>query len=82
MVDVEESPETVSNFMKKNGYSFKVALDTENKASKRYGVTAHPVKFLLDEQGIVIAAEMGYRNWDTETSRRLLDGLLKELQNK
>ena len=82
MINVGESQQTVSNFMKENHYSFPVLLDSKNRVSQLYRVFSHPRKFLIDAEGNLVATGIGYQRWDTDTSHTIFDGLIKKIKKK
>ncbi len=72
-VNVQEDPEDVMDFMKKNGYTFSVVLDEDAYVSYRYSVRSHPTKFLIDPSGKIVGWARGYREWDSVAMRMLID---------
>jgi thiol-disulfide isomerase/thioredoxin len=54
----ETGPATVETFLRENGYSFPVAMATE-EARQSFGVTGVPVSFLLDQRGEIQQTVMG-----------------------
>lgn len=67
--------ETINSFMEKNGYTFKVF----NQASKSefFNVSGIPRTFLIDKQGKVVIDKTGAANWNSDSVRNTIDGLLK-----
>jgi peroxiredoxin len=63
-VNIQENAETVSTFMKENGYSFPVLLDPSGSVGKRYGIRGIPATFLIHPDGTIRAAFYGARYWD------------------
>ena len=43
-----------------------------------YGVSSTPVKFLIDAEGNMIGAAMGYREWNSDEVKSLISGLIEE----
>ena len=78
LVDVGESAATVRSFIRKSHYGFTPALDENSVVAQRYGVRSHPVKFLLDRQGNLLAKAIGYRDWDTDAMHALVEALNKK----
>lgn len=60
--------------MKEFKLSFVPVLDTEHEVLDRYGVSAIPTTFLIDRTGVIVAKEVGPRNW---TSSEWLERLEK-----
>ncbi len=77
MVNVMEPQETVKNFLKNKNLSVKIVLDKFGKVSAQYGVRSHPVKFLIDGQGKLMATGLGYRDWDSEEMNELVKALIQ-----
>ena len=63
-VDAHEKPDQVKSFIKKNGYSFPVLLDTTGEADAEYSVQAIPTTYLIDRSGHVLGGAAGGREWD------------------
>ena len=75
-VDVGEKREAVRKFIDSKNFSFTVLLDKDSHVSEQYGVRSHPMKFLIDKKGDLIGVSLGYREWDKEEMKRLLNLLL------
>ena len=78
LVDVQEPKETVKNYFEKENINLQVVLDRFGKVSAQYGVRSHPVKFLIDGQGKLMATGLGYRNWDSEEMNKLVNILIQK----
>ena len=78
MVNVQEPQETVKNFFEKKNISLQVVFDKFGKVSAQYGVRSHPVKFLIDGQGKLMATGLGYRDWDSEEMNKLVNILIQK----
>ena len=55
----QETVETASKFISDQGYTFPVYFDTDIDAAMKYGVSAVPVSYFLDEQGNFVAWAQG-----------------------
>ncbi|MFI3285913.1 MAG: TlpA disulfide reductase family protein [Rikenellaceae bacterium] len=55
-----EEKATVEAFLKKNGYTFPVGLDTDQSIFKSYAKEYIPRNFLINRHGVVIEATIGY----------------------
>lgn len=73
-ISVAEEPEVVEKFMAEHGYTFPVLLDP-GFVSQMYGVRQHPMKFLVDPDGRLVAYSIGYGQWDVPQ----MDALAREL---
>ena len=78
MVNVQEPQKTVKNFFEKENISLQVVFDRFGKVSAQYGVRSHPVKFLIDGQGKLMATGLGYRDWDSEEMNKLVNILIQK----
>jgi len=56
----KEGAAVVGPFADKNKYTLPILLDPYRKTAERYGVTALPVMFVIDEKGIIRYASLGY----------------------
>jgi thiol-disulfide isomerase/thioredoxin len=79
-VDIQESKEDVSAFVKQFGMSFPVALDGKGEVSLRYGIQSIPMTFIIDAKGDIIAAAVGSRNWNSPEMIRVFGLLLQSEQ--
>lgn len=58
-VNARESKGTIAEFLKANGYSFPVLLDSSGSVLNTYRVTGIPTSFVLDSQGIIRGKQVG-----------------------
>ena len=58
-VDLGEDSDTVKSFIKENGYSFRVLLDSDQSVGQQYATTAIPVSVFIDKNGNVLAKRVG-----------------------
>lgn len=77
-MNVREQRNEVANLFKKAGVDLQVVLDREGTVSRDYNVFSHPIKFLIDRQGDLMAMGLGYRDWDSEEIDRLVNVLIRE----
>ena len=80
LVNVQEQMETVRQLFEGENVSLQVVLDQDGKVSKNYHVSSHPVKFLIDRQGNLMAMGLGYRNWDSEEMNKLVNILIENTE--
>ena len=71
------SKSVVKNFMSELKLSYPALLDPEMEVLRLYRQFSIPATFLIDKQGIVRHREVGYRDWTTPESRKLLETILK-----
>lgn len=76
-IDIKEEEDVVLRFVRDYGLSYPILLDTDGRVSMSYGVRSTPTKFLIDRKGRIIGLTLGYREWDTEEMRRLIELLMK-----
>ncbi|MFZ5354476.1 MAG: TlpA family protein disulfide reductase [Bacillota bacterium] len=58
-VNVGESKELAESFMKNNGYSFTVLLDSKGSTANDYGVTGLPTSIFINSDGTFSAGQAG-----------------------
>lgn len=58
-IDLGEDSVTVERFMKSNGLSFPVLLDTKQNVAEKYNIRAIPTTFFIDEDGIIKDIRIG-----------------------
>ena len=73
-----EKRETVASFREKTGYTFPMGLDSARTVYDRYATDYIPRNFLIDKQGKVILATVGY---DDEEFDALIRTIEKTLEN-
>lgn len=56
---MQETVESASSFLEKQGYTFPVYYDTDVDAARVYGVNAVPVSYFLDAEGDFVAWAQG-----------------------
>src|SRR5574337_923093 len=76
-VNIEsDAKQGIRDFIKELRLTFPILLDPNMKITRKFRVIGLPVSVLIDRQGIVRAKEIGYHDWTTRTSRKLVEGLL------
>jgi peroxiredoxin len=71
------SNSVVKNFMQELKLDFPVLSDPDMEVLRLYRMVGIPASFLIDKQGIVRHREVGYRDWTTPESRKLLEAILR-----
>jgi thioredoxin-related protein len=79
-IDIKESKDAVLKSVRRNGLSYTNLLDTDGQVSAQYGVSSTPVKFLVDRQGNMVTAAMGYRDWSKDDFKSLIQSLINAKQ--
>jgi peroxiredoxin len=77
-IDIQESREKVQWYLQEHGITYPNLLDEEGQVSLLYGVRSTPMKFLIDKEGNVIGAALGYNKWDTDEVKRLIEALMRQ----
>ena len=63
-VSIDESgARTVAPFMKKHKLNFTALLDNKGAINSLYRTTGVPESFIIDQEGFVVEAVIGARNW-------------------
>ena len=73
-----EEYQTVAAFRKRMGYTFPMGLDPDQKIFRRYAQKAIPRNFLIDRDGKVVLASIGY---DKKEFAHLIETIEKTLNN-
>ena len=71
-----EDMKTVTNFLKKNKYTFKIFIDDKNEVASAYGTGSIPTSYLIDKNGNMIAQFVGGRDWFSKDAIDLINALL------
>lgn len=76
-VNIEvDARKEISDFVKELRLTFPILLDPDMKITRKFHIIGLPVSVLIDRQGVVRAKEIGYHDWTTRVSRKLVEGLL------
>lgn len=74
-IDLKESRDAVLDQVRRAGLSYTNLLDRDGSVSGSYGVISTPMKFIIDAKGNAVAAALGYREWDGDEMRSLVNAL-------
>lgn len=74
-VDVQESVNTVKNYLTSNNINLKVLMDSDGKVAQTYGITGYPTTFIIDKDGSVYTYIPGKTN--KETLEKIIDKVKK-----
>ncbi len=77
MINVQEQKNSVTHLFEKAGIDLQVVLDRDGRVSREYHVSNHPIKFLIDQRGDMMAMGLGYREWDSEEIYGLVNVLIQ-----
>jgi thioredoxin-related protein len=75
-VDIQEEKETVLRFLRSQGVTYVNVLDMNGDTSALYGVSSTPVKFLIGKDGNMVGAGLGYKEWDRDEIKALIQTLI------
>lgn len=77
-VSVDQGPtaaDEVRRFVEEFKVGFVPLLDPKHRVLDLYGVTGIPTTFLIDRKGVIVAKEVGPRNWTNSTWLNRLEQL-------
>jgi len=77
LVDIAEPRETVAQVVAARGYTARVLLDPDGRASETYRVTGTPTAYLIGRDGMLLGRAIGPRPWTQRSGRALLAALLR-----
>lgn len=69
--------DVIERFVDLYHLSFPVLPDPELQVAGRYRVTGYPETFIIDRNGVVVAHEIGPRQWDAPDALAAFKGLLE-----
>ena len=73
-----ESKDKVAEFRNKMGYTFPMGLDTTQAIFKKYATNYIPRNFLVDRDGKVVKASVGYDDAEFEALVKLIEQEIKK----
>lgn len=79
-IDIQENRELVLRQVQQQGLTYDNLLDANSQVSDLYGVRSTPAKFIIDTNGNLVGAALGYREWDDMGMRSLIQKLMEEGQ--
>jgi len=77
---MHEARERVKTYVAKHHLTFPHLLDADAKVTSMFAVPGTPTTFLIDREGQVLGAGVGYRNWASPAVQRLVESLLQPAQ--
>jgi len=75
-INLDQQPESVPPFVRKNDYQFPVLLDADNRVGTAYAVSAIPANFIIDRAGKIIWSCAGGIDWSDRTLQQAIEKLL------
>ena len=76
LVNIAEPRETVATVVAARGYTARVLLDPDGRASDAYRLHATPTVYLVGRDGRLLGRALGPRPWTQPAGRKLLAALL------
>jgi len=75
-IDLQEERDTVMKFVREHGLSYYNLIDETGNVGAEYGVRSTPVKFIIDADGNLVGASLGYKEWDSDQMKTLIQLLI------
>ena len=76
-VNLREDKKTVEKFLKKNGYTFPVVLDSDGSVGgSLYGVSGIPTTYFIGADGMILGRLVGTREWDGDEVYKVVEKLI------
>lgn len=73
-----DEPLRAYHYMRQNGYTFPLLIDSSGDVSAAYGLTAVPETFLVDKKGVLREKFIGPVDFDSPRSISFVRGLVEE----
>ena len=75
-IDSSDVPDIVIKYMKDNGLSFPVLLDTKGRVKEMYKTTGVPETYVVDKRGVVAIKVIGPRDWYNPVNYQPIESLI------
>lgn len=72
-ISIDRNPETLRKFMEENPAQFTVLYGGQSSVSSTFHVAGLPTSFLIDRAGIIKRKFTGFRAWDSDSARKMID---------
>ena len=79
-IDIQEKREVVKEYVEQEKLPFPVLMDFSGQVAFSYGVRAHPMHYLINREGELVASILGPRDWASNETRNLIRFLLDQDQ--
>ena len=79
-IDLREESSHVKKYVHDNGLTYTNLIDETGNVRAQYGVSSTPVKFLIDTEGNMAGAAIGFREWDSDEVKALIETLMEGKQ--
>jgi peroxiredoxin len=80
-INMHEAPNLVKTYVTKHRLTFLHLLDADARVASMFAVPGTPTTFLINREGQILGVGVGYRNWASPASHRLVESLLKTNKN-
>ena len=77
-VDDEYQRDAVREYLKEYGYAFEVLHEPSGEIQRRYQTGGVPETYVIGRDGVIRNKHIGLANWNSASSRALVDRLLAE----
>jgi len=77
-VNFQEEPGDVEAYLKRHELTFTILLDPNSEVFQIYRAWSLPTTFVIDKNGEMIGRIIGYRDWDSDSTRALFRKLLED----
>lgn len=77
-INLDESKQKADKFLKQIPANFDVAYDPRGNTAESYNVKAMPSSYLIDKNGDIIHAKLGFRGNDEEKLEARIRGLIHQ----
>ncbi len=71
-----DDPNLAGSMAAQIGADFPIAIDSDSRAARSYGLTGVPETYIIDQQGILREKIVGAVPWDSPRARQVLDQYL------
>ena len=79
-IDLREKKSLVERYVRDNGITYTNLIDKTGEVSALLGVNSTPVKFLIDAEGNMAGAAIGYREWNSDEVKELIETLIDAIE--
>jgi peroxiredoxin len=77
-ISMDREPSLVPPFLKMYKLTFTNLLDPNGKVFPTFSVRYTPTNFFVNRSGEVVGGTLGFRDWDSPESHRLIKALLAQ----
>ena len=74
----EKVRKLVKDFVQRHNLTFLNLLDSKSESAVQFGVRGIPISFFINPQGKVVAYASGYRDWQSEDGRKVIEELISQ----